>query len=168
MDARSFRGSSLGRTEFLPSPPNFNRTVYGAHPGLSFNASLAGWVSERPPGAGQNASDWKLDVPPAPGNVSTTLMFQFNGTGIDLAVSSDALYMDPEPGQLQVQLRTPGTPPEMAAVDVSYSPANMMWTAKSDPTKLVQNQWLGSVTFPAGVRCRVERLSFLYNIPLEQ
>lgn len=67
---------------------------------------------------------------PSAGNVSSLLQFQFNGTGIELLVSSGASYKDPEPGQLRVELRTPSTPPEMAAVEVSYSPANAMWTAK--------------------------------------
>lgn len=159
------RPGTLVRVEDPPSLSNFNRSVYGLYPGFHFNRSQAQWVATRPD---PQVSDWKIDFLPSAGNVSSQLQFQFNGTGIELFVSADVEYMDPEPGSLRVELKTPWTPVETAAVDVTYSPADATWTARSDPTKLAHNQWVGTVIFPTAVRTRVEKLTFLYDLPVRE
>lgn len=178
--AWSFAG--VVANEYLPYPSNFNRTTYGLDPGLKFTSSIAQYRSS---GAAdvddtEDPSLWSLEFSGAKKlekNITrSTIQFEFNGTGIDMLIRSQRTvngYVNADyPGALQVSLEAavdsrPGDRPG-AALSVSYSQELRAWIAKTDQTRLEHKQWLGTITMLEDANYRVERITFLYNIPPEE
>lgn len=167
--------------EYLPYPSNFNRTIYALDPGLKFTPSIAQYRSSRPDDVDtEDPSLWSLEFSGAmmlEKNITrSTIQFEFNGTGIDMLIRSQRKvngYVNADyPGALQASLEAavdsrPGDRPG-AALSVSYSQELRAWIAKTDETRLEHKQWLGTITMLEDANYRLERITFLYNIPPEE
>lgn len=163
----------------------FNRTIYPINPGLKYSPRVATWVARESANvSSQDASFWSLEVDLRnftdadknnnlfdwPGKVS----FAFNGTGVKAYVSildkiPDSTVASPQYGGLPISsLTSAGESNARSQVSLQQVPGQDMWILQSDPAYAAQYEWNGVIDFPAQTRWRIENITYLYSIPLEE